>query len=56
MIKYKRTKDFEVDQIKILFSSVEWFSGNFPEKLQIALSNSSRVNICMGWREADRVD
>lgn len=43
MIKYKRVKDFEVDQIKILFSSVEWFSGNFPEKLQIALSNSSRV-------------
>lgn len=38
MIKYKRAKDFEVDQVKLLFSSGEWFSGNFPEKLQIAYS------------------
>lgn len=43
MIEYKYIKDFEVDQIKILFRSVKWFSGDFPEKLQIALSNSSRV-------------
>lgn len=33
MIEYKRTKDFEVEQIKNLFRSVEWFSGNFPERL-----------------------
>lgn len=43
MIEYKRTKDFEITQIQELFMSVEWFSGNFPEKLQIALHNSSRV-------------
>lgn len=33
MIEYKRTKDFEVEQIKNLFRSVEWFSDNFPERL-----------------------
>lgn len=43
MIEYKRTRDFEVEQIKNLFRPVEWCSGNFPERLQIALSNSSRV-------------
>lgn len=43
MIEYKRIKDFESDQLQELFMSVEWFSGNFPEKLQTALHNSSKV-------------
>ena len=43
MIEYKQTKDFKISQIQELFMSVEWFSGNFPEKLQTALHNSSRV-------------
>ncbi|MGN1422660.1 MAG: GNAT family N-acetyltransferase [Oscillospiraceae bacterium] len=43
MIEYKLTKDFETEQIRELFSSVGWFSGNFPEKLKTALANSGRV-------------
>lgn len=43
MIEYKRIKDFKAEQIQELFMSVKWFSGNFPEKLRIALHNSSRV-------------
>lgn len=43
MIEYKRIKDFESDQLQELFMSVKWFSGNFPEKLQTALHNSSKV-------------
>ena len=43
MIEYKQIKDFESDQLQELFMSVEWFSGNFPEKLQTALHNSSKV-------------
>lgn len=43
MIDYKRTKDFEVNQLQELFISAGWFSGDFPEKLQVALHNSSRV-------------
>lgn len=43
MITYKYTKDFDTRQIAELFQSVKWFSGNFPNRLQIALRNSSRV-------------
>ncbi len=43
MIEYKDTKDFEENQIGELFLSVEWFSGNFPDRLKLALHNSSRV-------------
>ena len=43
MITYKRTKEFEVGQLRELFTSVAWFSGNFPDKLQTAMRNSSRV-------------
>ena len=43
MIEYKQIKDFDSDQLQELFLSVEWFSGNFPEKLQTALHNSSKV-------------
>lgn len=43
MITYKYTKNFDTQQIADLFQSVKWFSGNFPDRLQIALRNSSRV-------------
>lgn len=43
MIEYKWTKDFEIFQIHELFTAVHWFSGSFPEKLQVALRNSSKV-------------
>ena len=42
-MEYKRVTQFEIDQIQALFLSVGWFSGHFPEKLQTALQNSSRV-------------
>ena len=43
MIEYKHIKSFDEDQLKELFLSVNWFSGNFPQKLKTALLNSSRV-------------
>lgn len=43
MIVYKHIKDYDATQLQELFMSVEWFSGNFPDKLQLALHNSSRV-------------
>lgn len=43
MIEYQYTKEFEVEQIEELFLSVGWYSGKFPEKIQRALLNSSRV-------------
>lgn len=43
MIKYKDTKIFSQEEIGELFNSVQWFSGKFPEKLKIALENSTRV-------------
>lgn len=43
MIEYKRIKDFEAEQLQELFLSVEWYSGNFPEKLRLAMNNSSKV-------------
>ena len=42
MIQYKREKNFQVEQIKRLFESVNWYSGKQPEKLQIAFQNSTR--------------
>ncbi len=42
-ILYKREKYFTAEQLEQLFLSVEWESGKHPEKLVIALRNSSRV-------------
>ena len=36
MITYKRTKEFQKEQLESLFLSVSWFSGKYPEKLKIA--------------------
>lgn len=42
-IEYKNIKDFEVEQLRDLFLSVKWDSGNYPEKLKVAMKNSSSV-------------
>lgn len=42
-IKYKKIKDFKEEELQQLFLSVEWDSGNYPEKLKMAIKNSHRV-------------
>jgi N-acetylglutamate synthase and related acetyltransferases len=42
-ILYKDTKIFEPKSLQDLFLSVEWSSGHYPEKLVIAMKNSSSV-------------
>ena len=42
-IVYKDTKVFEPKELQELFLSVEWSSGHYPEKLVIAMENSSSV-------------
>ncbi len=42
-ITYKNIHEFSVDDLKDLFLSVEWSSGHFPEKLQIAMRNFETV-------------
>ena len=43
MIIFKETKNFKEDDLKKLFLSVNWSSGNYPEKLVIAMKNSDTV-------------
>ena len=42
-IQYKNIKEFTSEELKDLFLSVNWSSGNYPEKLVIAMKNSSTV-------------
>ncbi len=42
-IEYRDIKDFREKELQDLFLSVEWDSGNFPEKLKMAIKNSHRV-------------
>ena len=42
-LEYKTTKDFSGNELKDLFLSVNWSSGNYPDKLVIAMKNSSSV-------------
>jgi Acetyltransferases len=42
-IQYKTTKEFSEEELKDLFLSVDWSSGNYPDKLVIAMRNSSSV-------------
>ena len=42
-IQYKTTKDFSEKELRDLFLSVDWSSGNYPDKLVIAMKNSSSV-------------
>ena len=43
MIVYTEEKKFTKEQVQQLFLSVEWVSGNYPERLYKALMNSSTV-------------
>ena len=42
-IIYKDTKDFNVQELRELFLSVEWSSGHYPDKLVVAMKNSDSV-------------
>lgn len=42
-IEYKSIKIFQAEKLERLFLSVDWESGNFPEKLMKAMENSSTV-------------
>lgn len=48
-IQYRTTKNFSEDELKDLFLSVDWSSGHYPEKLAIAMQNSSTVYTA--WNE-----
>lgn len=43
MLKYTEEKKFTQEQVQELFLSVNWISGNYPERLYKALMNSSTV-------------
>lgn len=43
MIKYKTIKTFTNKQLQNLFLSVNWESGNYPDKLVKAMQNSTHV-------------
>ncbi len=43
IITYKETKELKSKDLQDLFLSVEWSSGHYPEKLVIAMQNSSTV-------------
>ena len=43
MLKYTEEKIFTQEQVQELFLSVNWISGNYPERLYKALMNSSTV-------------
>ena len=42
-IVYIKTKDFNSEQLQSLFLSVEWSSGNYPDKLVVAMKNAHSV-------------
>lgn len=42
-ITYKETKDFSSKELEELFLSVGWLSGHYPDRLAVALKNSSTV-------------
>lgn len=42
-IQYKDTREFSPKDLQDLFLSVEWSSGHYPEKLVVAMQNSSTV-------------
>jgi len=48
-IQYRATRNFSEDELKDLFLSVNWSSGHYPEKLVIAMQNSSTVYTA--WHE-----
>lgn len=42
-ITYKDTHDFTASELQDLFLSVEWSSGNYPDKLVLAMKNYKTV-------------
>ena len=42
-IEYKDTKNFTASELERLFLSVEWESGNYPQKLVAAMQHSDAV-------------
>ena len=42
-IEYRDTHDFSKEELEVLFLSVEWSSGHFPNKLVIAMKNFKTV-------------
>ena len=42
-IEYKNIKEFSKKDLQDLFLSVEWSSGNYPEKLVVAMKNYGSV-------------
>jgi len=42
-INYQTTKDFSAEALRGLFLSVEWSSGNYPDKLQEAMKRADAV-------------
>ena len=42
-IRYKDIRDFTPQELQDLFLSVGWSSGNYPDKLAIAMKNSDTV-------------
>jgi GNAT superfamily N-acetyltransferase len=42
-IEYKSSKDFTPQELQDLFLSVNWSSGNYPDKLVIAMKHSDTV-------------
>ena len=42
-IEYRYIKDIDKRQLRDLFLSVHWDSGNYPDKLQLALKGSHQV-------------
>lgn len=43
MISYLHTKDFEAEDLQELFLSVQWSSGKYPDRLQLAMKGSHSV-------------
>jgi len=42
-IEYRYIKDIDKRELRALFLSVHWDSGNYPDKLQLALKGSHQV-------------
>ena len=42
-IEYKNTQEFTPEELAGIFNSVGWIAGKHPEKLVIAMKNSSTV-------------
>jgi hypothetical protein len=52
-IEYKEIHEFEAEQLKDLFLSVEWSSGHYPDKLVVKFPDCV---FCMGRGKTCRND